>query len=456
MNKVSIIILMYNNLDYNIQCIESIRQYTKKESYEIVVVDNGSTDGTREWLVLQKDLKVVLPTENTGFPKGCNLGIEAAEKENDILLLNNDIVVTPDWLDILTTALYSDETIGAVGPTTNYAWNSQSIPINYNSIQEMIEFSNTINRSDKNKWEQKIKLIGFCLLIKRTVLNLTGNLDERFSPGNFEDDDLCMRILEAGYKMLLCHDCFIHHYGNLTFNKEPKKFNDVLSINSAKFRAKWKFKAPETDEDKYEMLNQINEPKENKLNILQVNSGFGVTLLRAKYMYPNATTFGIESDVNIAKLTKNLFETSTKPIDELSIEFEEGLFDYILLGDYLEYCSNPWGLLRNLKKHLKPHGYIIATIRNFIHYSVIRDLLKGNLTYSSNNIVDNNQITFFTYNDISKIAEECGYQSPYVIYLYNIRNEEDEKFLNNLCSISGEGMRWNFISYKYIVKIQNK
>ncbi|MHC1685118.1 MAG: glycosyltransferase family 2 protein [Clostridiaceae bacterium] len=456
MNKVSIIILMYNNLDYNIQCIESIRQFTKKGSYEIVVVDNGSTDGTREWLVLQKDLKVILPTENTGFPKGCNLGIKAAEKENDILLLNNDIVVTPNWLDILTTALYSNENIGAVGPTTNYAWNCQSIPINYNSTEEMIGFSQKVNISDKSKWEEKIKLIGFCLLVKREVLNIIGLLDERFSPGNFEDDDLCMRILEAGYKMLLCRDCFIHHYGNLTFNKEPKKFTDVLSINSAKFRAKWNFKAPETDEDKYEMLNQINEPKENALNILQINSGFGVTLLRAKYLYPNSNIFGIETNENIANLTKSLFQTSTKPINDFTIEFEETFFDYILLGDYLEYCNDPGRLLKELKKHLKPHGYIIATIRNLIHYSVIRDLFKGNFTSIPNNIIDKTQTTFFTYNDICKIAEESGCSSPYVIYLYNIRNEDDDKFLNSICSIAGEDMRWNFISYKYIVKIQNK
>ncbi|HBD01570.1 MAG TPA: glycosyl transferase, partial [Lachnoclostridium sp.] len=78
-HKTSIIILTYNNLDYNKPCIESIRKYTKAGTYEIVVVDNNSTDGTKEWLEEQNDLKVIFNTENVGFPKGCNQGISIAD-----------------------------------------------------------------------------------------------------------------------------------------------------------------------------------------------------------------------------------------------------------------------------------------------------------------------------------------------------------------------------------------
>nr|MBK5237478.1 hypothetical protein [Clostridium sp.] len=75
--------------------------------------------------------------------------------------------------------------IGAVGPITNFAWNNQSINIPYTSISDMIKFSESINNSDKTKWEPKAKLVGFCLLIKREVLDIVGLLDERFSPGNY-------------------------------------------------------------------------------------------------------------------------------------------------------------------------------------------------------------------------------------------------------------------------------
>lgn len=98
--KTSIIILTYNNLSLTIDCIESIRKYTDPNTYEIVVVDNNSQDETPNWLRSQDDLIVIFNQENVGFPKGCNIGIEAASKENDILLLNNDTIVTTNCLVI--------------------------------------------------------------------------------------------------------------------------------------------------------------------------------------------------------------------------------------------------------------------------------------------------------------------------------------------------------------------
>lgn len=82
---ISIVILTFNNIEYTKKCIESIGKHTNKEEYEVIVVDNNSTDETREWLPKQKDLKIILNDENVGFPKGCNIGIQASKKENDIL-----------------------------------------------------------------------------------------------------------------------------------------------------------------------------------------------------------------------------------------------------------------------------------------------------------------------------------------------------------------------------------
>lgn len=97
----SIIILTYNKLEYTKKCIESIRKYTKDEEYEIIIVDNNSTDGTRSWIENQNDIKSILNKENVGFPAGCNMGIKISKKENDILLLNNDTIVTINWLSNL-------------------------------------------------------------------------------------------------------------------------------------------------------------------------------------------------------------------------------------------------------------------------------------------------------------------------------------------------------------------
>ena len=89
------------------------------QAKKIIVVDNASTDDTVAYLKEKKDIKTIFNSENVGFPKGCNMGIQLASKDNDILLLNNDTIVTTNWLKNLKICLESDEKIGAVGAISN-------------------------------------------------------------------------------------------------------------------------------------------------------------------------------------------------------------------------------------------------------------------------------------------------------------------------------------------------
>ena len=234
----SIIILSYNNLNYTKQCLECIRKYTHNENYEIIVIDNNSNEETKNWLKTQYDIKLQLNTYNRGFPGGCNDGIKLANPLNDILLLNNDIVVTYNWLTNLKIALYSNDNIGAVSPVTNSSSYWQSIPTTYKTLNEMQEFAYKINISDKTKWEERIMLVGYSMLIKKEVLDKVGLLDEIYFPGNFEDDDYCFRIINAEYKLLLCHDTFVHHYGSASFSTDSS-YNEILQKNKRKFEEKW-------------------------------------------------------------------------------------------------------------------------------------------------------------------------------------------------------------------------
>ncbi|MGH4138615.1 glycosyltransferase [Clostridium sp.] len=456
--KTSIIILTYNNLIYNHICIDSIRKYTKENTYEIIVVDNNSTDGTREWLKLQKDIVVILNDENVGFPKGCNIGIAHSQKENDILLLNNDTVVTPRWLDNLKTCLYSDEKVGGVGSITNSCSNYQSIGVPYSDIKDLIPFAEANNVTNPEKWEQKTRLVAFCMLVKREVINKIGVFDERFSPGNFEDDDLCMRIIEAGYKMMLCNDSFIHHFGSSSFNKDYNVFNNVLTTNRQKLVEKWGFNSNVVSSIKFDIIDRINEPKEKELNILEFDCGLGATLLKLKYMYPSSKIYGIETNKSIARLGERVLELITDEFEEnYSMSFSKdktNFFDYIILGNRLQLSKDPWALLKEIKNFLKPGGYIIATIPNLMHHSVIKELLRGSFMYSENSILNRNNNKFFTLTDIYRIFDECGYINPYVFHYYAELTPEEDKFLNDICSIVGVDMKGYFLSYEYVARYQ--
>lgn len=248
----SIVILSYNTLAFTKVCIESIRRHTEPGTYELIVVENGSVDGSREWLKRQQDVTLIKNYENKGFPKGCNQGMEIATGD-DILLLNSDTVVTPRWLDNMRKALYSNTDIGAVGCVANRVSNFQQVDTNgYTTLEELIQFAEQYNQSNPKLWEERLTLVGFAFLLKREVYEKIGPLDEVFSPGCYEDDDYSLRIWQAGWKLLLCRDTFIHHYGSTSFlrnsseeekREKEKKFAALLNRNKEYFLKKWNLPA---------------------------------------------------------------------------------------------------------------------------------------------------------------------------------------------------------------------
>lgn len=406
--KTSIIILTYNKLEYTIQCIESIRRFTKAGSYELIVVDNNSTDGTKEWLLSQKDIHPILNNSNLGFPKGCNQGIEVASGEA-ILLLNNDTIVTKNWLNNLLECLNSEESIGAVGCVTNNCSYAQSIPVSYKNIDEMHVFASSFNQSDASKWEERLKLVGFCYLVKRSVIDEVGILDERFTPGNYEDDDLSVRIRKAGYKLLLCKDTFIHHFGSVSFGSNSNYFRQVLAINAKKFEEKWGFNPNYSQGIRFDIVDMMGDSSDEAINVLEVGCACGGTLLAIKNKFKNSNLHGIELNDATASIAAQIADVRSDDIEKGAITYPENYFDYIIFGDVLEHLYDPWKVLKYLKMHLKPTGKIIASIPNIMHHSVIDSLLKGSWSYADSGLLDRTHIRFFTLQEIEKMFLQTGY-----------------------------------------------
>lgn len=357
--KTSIIILTYNNLDYNKICIESIRKYTKNNNYEIIVVDNNSKDGTVEWLKEQKDIKVIYNKENLGFPKGCNQGINIATGE-EVLLLNNDTIVTPGWLENLRECLYSSEHIGAVGPVTNSCPNYQSIPISYASVEEMIEFAEKHNYSESKKWEERLRLIGYCMLIKKEVIDKVGLLDEIFTPGNFEDDDYSLRMRKAGYKLMLCQNSFIHHFGSASFEKISKEFSELLIKNRKKFFEKWGFDPYDIVDIRKDITELIAKSNKEDINILHIRCNGGGTLLDIKNSIPSVKLYGIE-EINEAFIDAEYFtQIELGTVDKIK-KFEENYFEFIITQSQ-ESEEEIISILSSIKNYLREDGIIYMII----------------------------------------------------------------------------------------------
>lgn len=240
---VSIVIPAHNQLDYCRQCIESIRRSTDYP-YRLILVDNGSTDGVEQYFDRVPGATVVHAGRNAGFPAGANLGL--AHVQGHALLLNSDTVVPRGWLGRLVAALDRDPRIGLVGPMSNCVSGAQYIEgLDLNSIEAIDAYSERLARKNAGNLLDCDRLVGFCLLIRDTALRDVGLLDESFGIGNFEDDDYCLRVRRAGYRVCIAQDCFVFHYGSRTFQAlgfGAREYRDLLARNEARFREKWKLK----------------------------------------------------------------------------------------------------------------------------------------------------------------------------------------------------------------------
>jgi GT2 family glycosyltransferase/tetratricopeptide (TPR) repeat protein/2-polyprenyl-3-methyl-5-hydroxy-6-metoxy-1,4-benzoquinol methylase len=233
----SVVILTHDQIVYTRQCVESILRLTD-EPYELVFVDNASSDGTVDYLRSIPGATLIVNDTNRGFPAAANQGIAAARGEY-VLLLNNDTVVTTGWLGRMLNALESDPAIGMVGPCSNSVSGPQQVEARYDDVADLDGFAWDWGKANDRLRAETDRLVGFCLLIRRSVIDRIGVLDERFGVGCFEDDDYCRRAIRAGFRLVIAGDSFVHHYGGRTFRGSGADFAAIMRENERRYRDKW-------------------------------------------------------------------------------------------------------------------------------------------------------------------------------------------------------------------------
>ncbi|HTV94170.1 MAG TPA: glycosyltransferase family 2 protein [Verrucomicrobiae bacterium] len=242
---ISIVTLSWNAPEFTIKALQSIREQTA-EPYEVILVDNGSGPDTLKALSTIDDphVRIIYNKTNRGFAGGNNDGIAHARGDY-VILLNNDVIVTPGWADGLVDAFRRIPGLGISAPRSNLVAGDQQLPeVQYRDEAEMSAFALKRRSEFKHKGYITDRAIGFCWCISRKVLDQIGALDERYAFGNFEDDDYCMRVRAAGYWIYVCDDVFIHHFGSRSFAANKVDYMATMNENWARFAKKWGMSGP--------------------------------------------------------------------------------------------------------------------------------------------------------------------------------------------------------------------
>jgi hypothetical protein len=242
--KVSVIVLTHNQRKFTEGTLSSLEDFTGYPNLEAVLVDNGSRDGTpdflEQWAAAHPYAKVILNSENLGFAAGNNAGVRASTGDY-IVILNNDVCLTEGWLGTLLAHCRADPKLGIVGPVTNSCGNESVVYIGeYDDVEKMAILAHRYTRAHRGQRTPLRVANFFCVMIPRDVWKQVGELDQNFGVGLFEDDDYAMRVRMAGYDIACAEDVFVHHHASASIGALPSEsYEELFNRNRRYFESKW-------------------------------------------------------------------------------------------------------------------------------------------------------------------------------------------------------------------------
>lgn len=240
--EVSVIIPAYNNWEVTATCLRSLALDTSAVQYEVIVVDDASTDVTRELLTMVEGVQRVRLKQNAGFIGAVNAGINVS-RGRFVVLLNNDTIVQPGWLDALVRTVEMEENVGVVGSKLVYP-------------DGRLQEAGGIIWRDGSGWNygrygdpddpayNYVRDVDYCsgasLLVRKEILDVLGGLDRRYAPAYYEDTDLAFAARKLGYRVVYQPESnVVHAEGSSNGTDENAGVKRYQNVSREAFRLKW-------------------------------------------------------------------------------------------------------------------------------------------------------------------------------------------------------------------------
>ena len=329
--SVTIIILTWNGIEYTKKCIDTLKKHTEYSDYKIVIVDNGSTDGTVEYLKSLNNISLIINPVNIGFVRGNNQAIKETDPDSDIILLNNDTEILTSqkkWIQNLHNTAYSKPDIGIIGcrlqrPSGMLQHAGAYMPIKTFWGQQIGSEEMDINQYP---FTHEVECVAFaCVYIKRELINKIGVLSEDYF-SYFEDTDYCLTAREAGYKTVCCGAVTIIHHENVSTKENKVSHSDLFETSQKTFKRKWAKKLEKRYDKKAVWFSTVSRPhgyamtsKDMLLELEKQN-----VEVTYRYLYGKGTVFPVEEPDNTGYYQINVMKHHPIPRNIPHIVYGQG------------------------------------------------------------------------------------------------------------------------------------
>ncbi len=395
---VSIVLVGYNNLDRLTKpAVESLLKYTEDIDYELILIDNGSSDGTLEYFKSIPFAKKTIYhiTKNLGAFYGYKAAQDACTgrftKGKYVVNSPNDVIFTKNWLRNMLICAESDEKIGVIVPKTDNCSNYQTVDLGYTDFIDMQKKAAEHNVSDPKKWEERMRVIPFLWVRRQEVLGLIKE-DIAFIH-NFADDDLSVQYRRAGYKLIVCGDVFIHHEGSSIVAENQDKYTADMEKGREIYRRKY-FGIDAWDDicnyevDLFSVLPIAVCQEKSKIKALGIDVRCGTPLLELKNKLKKNEIW----EINLYGFTQNAkywqdlssicgAAVVCDRIEYIGEYFLQDDFDYILLGEYINEYEHWQQFLNDMVDKLAKNGMLAFKCKNLYDCYYFQTAATGDLPY---------------------------------------------------------------------------
>ncbi len=439
-SRATVVITAYNQKEILVRCLEWLQGVPGIA--DIVIVDNGSTDGTSELLAEIRGGGYIYFDEGfQSYGKAWNAVIDNFPMSEFIVFMEPQYMLGRACITRLIEVLQRDK-CGIAAPKGNGFEGCQHMDI------DAVDTLNRLEEAAAGELLHSLYIAHGVWAISRQALEENGRFEELLCDPKNVFLDYKLRLVQKGYSFMVCGNALAYH----TLCGHTSAYASVVSEKEEReaLKNKWHMNyfnlAPNRN-----LANMIDEEREAQIRVLEIGCDLGVNLLEIKNKYPNSQLYGLEINPSAVEIARHLVEAQTGNIEDKQIPFV-GTFDYILFGDVLEHLRDPQGVIKYCREKLSEHGAVIACIPNLMHISVMRQLINGRFQYQDIGLLDRSHIHFFTYLQIVLMFQEEGYTLEDMRNIAPPFTPEEAQLAGKLLELSESTDMHMYQTFQYLVR----